>query len=65
MTTSQYEDYSSTMTVFDRLNIAQCAARRATYSCSDADRFGGEYLTVKAWMRYRCYISKKHSFIEF
>lgn len=64
MTTSQYADYSAAMSVFDRLNIAQCAAKRATYSCSDPDRFKGEYQTVKAWMRYRCYISRKHSFIE-
>ena len=64
MTNPQYEDYATALGVFERLNIAQCAAKRAVYSCSDADRFNGEYLTVKAWMRYRCYISRKHSFIE-
>lgn len=50
--------------LFDRINIANCAMRRANENLMDADRFTGEYQTVRAWTHYRCVITKAYSYVE-
>jgi hypothetical protein len=53
------------LTLFDRLHIASCAARRAEMNVLNTDRFKGEYLTARTWSRYRCYISKECTFVDY
>jgi hypothetical protein len=50
--------------LFDRINIAQCAAKRAHMNVMDGDRFRREFDTARMWTRYKCYISTKGSFVE-
>lgn len=57
------------MTLFDRVNIANCAMRRAMDNVFDTERFSGEYETVRTWTRYRCSIyninGEVHAYKEF
>jgi hypothetical protein len=46
------------ITLFDRVNLANCAMRRAEEHLSDAERFTAEFQTVRAWTKYRCNIYK-------
>jgi len=50
--------------LFERINIARCAAERAHQNCFDRNRFVGEHTTAKMWTRYKCYISTTVSFVE-
>ena len=58
-------DYSDGITLFDRINLANCAMQRARQGWIDTERFNGEYITARAWTKYRCYISKAHQFVEY
>jgi hypothetical protein len=53
-----------TITLFDRINLANCAAMRAGSLLQDEDRFHGEYETARAWTKYRVYNSTNCRFIE-
>jgi hypothetical protein len=37
------------LNLFDRINLAQCAAKRARVYVIDSVRFQGEYVTAAAW----------------
>jgi hypothetical protein len=50
--------------LFDRINIAQCAANRARAHVMDGERFTREFNTARMWTRYKCYISTRGSFVE-
>lgn len=50
--------------LLDRINIANCAAKRAELHCLDSERFTGEFQTARMWTRYKCYISTRCSFVE-
>ena len=52
------------LTLFDRINLANCAMERAKQNALDTDRFHGEFTTARNWTKYKCYISKTVSFVE-
>jgi hypothetical protein len=52
------------LNLFDRINLASCAMKRAEHSVLKRDTFQGEYETARAWTKYRCYITKTVSFVE-
>jgi len=52
------------LNLFDRINIASCAVKRAEKAILKEDTFHGEWETARAWTRYRCYISPKCQFVE-
>jgi hypothetical protein len=52
------------LTLFDRINIANCAMLRAKQHILDNERFTGEYQTARSWVKYRCVITKAYSFVE-
>lgn len=41
------------LTTFDKINIAACAARRACAHPTDTARFDGEYATAIMWRNHR------------
>ena len=50
--------------LFDRINLAQCAAKRAQLNAFSNERFTGEFETARSWTRYRCFITSAVSFVE-
>jgi hypothetical protein len=52
------------LTIFDRINMANCARQRAMLNLLDEQRFIGEYDSARAWTKYRCYISTVVKFVE-
>ncbi len=52
------------LTMFDRINLADCARRRASANVLDATRFDSEYSTARLWIKYRCAISPNYSYVE-
>ena len=61
--------YVTTLSLFDRVNIANCAVERARQHLLNDERFDGEFQTVKLWTKYHCYISKtldgqQHHYVE-
>jgi hypothetical protein len=52
------------LSLFERINLARCAAERADMNFRDPARFEGEYFTARLWTRYRIYNTSKCSFIE-
>ena len=61
--TSSYFNMES-LTLFDRINIANCAVQRAVGNVTNHERFTDEYLSARMWTKYKCYITKAHSFVE-
>jgi len=53
------------LNLFDRINIASCAVKRAEKAILKEDTFHGEWETARAWTRYRCYISPNCQFVEY
>ena len=43
------------MNIFDKINLAQCAARRAELYVSNGSRFKGEFQTVALWKSHAVY----------
>ena len=41
------------LTFFDRINLAHCAAERATENLLDKERWEAEYDTSQAWANYK------------
>jgi hypothetical protein len=58
---SAYVDY---LNMFDRINLAACAQRRATLNLLDSNRWEGEYDTARLWMKYRLIKTTHHSYVE-
>ena len=52
------------ISMFDRINLAQCAIKRAREYCGDEQRFHGEFCTARAWNKYKCYITTACQFVE-
>jgi hypothetical protein len=50
--------------MFDRINLAACARRRAAANVLDSTRFEGEYDTARLWMKYRLIKTTHYSYIE-
>jgi len=50
--------------MFDRINLADCAKRRAAANVLDSTRFEGEYDTARLWMKYRLIKTTNYSYIE-
>jgi hypothetical protein len=55
---------NSSLTLFDRINIANCAAQRAIQHVTNEEVFNAEYRTARMWSKYKCYITKSVSFVE-
>jgi hypothetical protein len=55
---------SDCLTIFDRINLANCARERAIANVLDNDRFYGEYTTARHWIKYRCAITPDFSYVE-
>jgi hypothetical protein len=54
-----------TLTLFDRINLANCAMQRAIAApVRDRDRFDNEYGTARLWTKYRIHASASYRFIE-
>jgi len=56
--------YVDQLTMFDRINLAACAQRRATQNLLDSNRWNGEYNTARLWMKYRLIKTTTYSYIE-
>lgn len=52
------------ITLFDRINLANCAVLRSETTVLDGDRFLREYETARMWTRYRVYNSPGCQFVE-
>ena len=52
------------LTLFDRINIANCAVQRAVGNVTNQERFISEYHSARMWTKYKCYITKSISFVE-
>jgi hypothetical protein len=50
--------------LFDRINLADCARRRASANVLDSTRFDGEYHTAQLWMKYRLVKTPLYSYID-
>ena len=50
--------------MFDRINLAACARRRASANVLDSTRFEGEYDTARLWMKYRLVKYSTYSYID-
>jgi|31_taG_2_1085359.scaffolds.fasta_scaffold71076_1 hypothetical protein len=55
---------SDCLTIFDRINIANCAKQRAIANVRDNDRFHAEYITARRWIKYRCVNTPDFSYVE-
>jgi hypothetical protein len=57
--------YDRNLTLFDRINLANCAVQRATAApIRDRVRFEDEYETARLWTKYRIHASGSYRFIE-
>ena len=56
--------YTDNINLFDRINLASCAQRRASANVLDSTRFSGEYDTARLWMKYRVVHGLTYSYIE-
>jgi hypothetical protein len=52
------------LNMFDRINLAACAVRRAQVNILDEQRFNGEYESARAWNKYKCVITKTYSYVD-
>jgi hypothetical protein len=50
--------------MFDRINLAACARRRAAANVLNSTRFEGEYDTARLWMKYRLVKTTNYSYID-
>ena len=56
--------FTDSINLFDRINLASCAERRASENVLDSTRWNGEYDTARLWMKYRLVKYTGYSFIE-
>jgi hypothetical protein len=57
--------YDRNLTLFDRINLANCAVQRAIAApVRDRVRFEDEYGTARLWTKYRIHTSGSYRFIE-
>jgi hypothetical protein len=55
---------TNNLNMFDRINLAACARRRASDNVLNSTRFEGEYDTARLWMKYRLVKTTNYSYIE-
>lgn len=48
--------FPDVLSLFNRINLAQCAMERAKQNVVSAERFIDEYETARMWHRNNCYI---------
>ena len=58
---SAYTDY---LNMFDHINLADCARRRASSNVLNEQRFNGEYDTARLWMKYRLIKTTYYSYVD-
>lgn len=56
--------FTDEINLFDRINLAACAMRRAQANVLDEQRFNAEYLSARAWNKYKCVITKTYSYVD-
>jgi hypothetical protein len=56
--------FNDDINLFDRINLAACAMRRAQECILDQQRFNDEYSSARAWNKYKCVITKNYSYVE-
>lgn len=52
------------LSMFDKLNLAQCAKLRACDALMDNDRFYGEYETTRLWMKHKVVSVTGYTFVD-
>lgn len=52
------------LTLFQRINLANCAMERAHQNVFDDARFHSEYNTARTWSKYKCVILKQIQYVE-
>ena len=52
------------LNMFDRINLAACAQRRANANVLNTNRFEGEYYTARLWIKYRLVKTIDYSYID-
>ncbi len=52
------------LNMFDRINLADCAKRRAAANVLNSTRFEGEYNTARLWMKYRLVKTTTYSYVD-
>ena len=57
-------NFNDTINMFDRINLAECARRRASANILNEQRFNGEYDTARLWMKYRLVKNTSYSYVE-
>jgi hypothetical protein len=56
--------FNDNINLFDRINLANCAMRRAQANVIDEQRFYGEYGTARMWNKYKCVITTNYSYVD-
>ena len=56
--------FTDDINLFDRINLAACAVRRAQANVLDEQRFNAEYNSARAWNKYKCVITKTYSYVD-
>lgn len=56
--------YTDSLNLFDRINLAACAERRASANVLNSTRWNGEYDTARLWMKYRLVKYTTYSYID-
>jgi hypothetical protein len=56
--------YIDQLNMFDRINLAACAQRRASANVLNSTRFEGEYDTARLWMKYRLVKTTTYSYVD-
>lgn len=56
--------FTDELTLFDRINLADCARRRAQQNVLDAPRFYAEYMTARLWYKHHCVIGKDFAYVD-
>ncbi len=56
--------FNDNINLFDRINLANCAMRRAQANVIDEQRFYGEYRTARMWNKYKCVITTNYSYVD-
>jgi len=56
--------YTDDINLFDRINLAACAVRRAQANILDEQRFNSEYTSARMWNKYKCVITKHYSYVD-
>jgi hypothetical protein len=56
--------FTDNINLFDRINLAACAVRRAQGNILDEQRFNAEYESARAWNKYKCVITATYSYVD-